>query len=51
VGLKVGEKKEELLKNKMYKFSHIAIYGGDEEQEIKVSRTDAARNEVDGTAS
>jgi hypothetical protein len=35
--LKVGEKRRRrLLKNKMYKFSHLAIYSGDDEEKAGV---------------
>jgi hypothetical protein len=43
----VGEEKERLMKNKMYKFSHIVIYSGDDEQEITVSAVHRTGNPVD----
>ncbi len=30
----MGEEKARLLTNKMYKFSHIGIYGGDDDEKV-----------------
>ena len=40
--IKSGKEKERLLKNKMYKYSHIAIYSGDDEETFTVKRTGTA---------
>jgi hypothetical protein len=54
----VGERKWDLLRNKVYKFSHLAIYSGDDEEELSVERAGTATDPtiagapgVDGTLS